>query len=177
MSGGRPLNSSRTFARNSRWCDSASNANANGRCALANTVGRRWMKRLAFTFLLGVMALFVGFSSLSRYATPLQRENIQQPLYTVGDENYAAALGDGKNVVKFGRLPGGIYPGGLAFSTPDAASEHLRSIGKEDTWGVYMLSGDDEMDSEDYAGQRHTTVSLLVVEEVDVIEESAIEIR
>lgn len=142
-----------------------------------DTAGRRWLKRLSAAFLLSVIALFAGFYSLSRYATPLQRENIQQPLYTVGDENYAAALGAGKNVVKFGRLPGGIYPGGLAFATPDAASEYLRSIGKENTWGVYMLSGDYEMDSEDHAGQRHTTVSLVVIEAVDFSEKSAIELR
>lgn len=126
----------------------------------------KWLKRSAITLMCGGLFLMGGLFSLSKYAKPLQRQDIEKPLYTVGDENYSKALDAGKNVVKFGRTIGGIYPGGLAFQTPEAAHQHLQSIGKEEVWGVYVLSGDYDRDSKTFSGQRHTTVSLMVIDRI-----------
>ena len=124
-----------------------------------------WLTGRRIAAVLGslLVMLAIGALLLKNYATPVQRDNINVPLYTIGDENYAAALKNGKNIVKFGRLPFGIYPGGLAFDDPLDAQEYLRSIGKESDWGVYQLSGDYELDTKLVNGKRCTTESLLVI--------------
>ena len=128
----------------------------------------RWFRRIAV-----VLAVFVAIGlALRNYATPLQRNNVAVPVYTVGDANYATALSEGKNVVKFGRLLFGIYPGGLAFNNPGDAREYLRRIDKEADWGVYQLSGDFELDTIAVNGKRYTNRSLLVIGGVGKNEES-----
>ena len=113
-------------------------------------------------FAIALAALF----ALNSYATPIQRTQVDSPLYTVGDQNYAQALDEGKNIVKFGRLPLGVYPGGVAFSNPADAEEHLTEIGRADDWGVYLLSGDFDLDTTAVDGRHYTTRSLLVRERV-----------
>jgi hypothetical protein len=122
-----------------------------------------WIRRLLVAAALTVTVVVTGGFAFKNYATPVQRANIEQPLYTVGDANYAVALNKGKNILKFGRLPFGVYPGGLAFSDPQDAWEHLRSIGKDQEWGVYQLTGDFELDTKLVDDQRYTTVSLAVI--------------
>lgn len=113
---------------------------------------RKWLKRSAITLMCGGLFLMGGLFSLSNYATPLRRQDIEKPLYTVGDENDWKALDAGKNVVQFGRMIGGIYLGGLAFQTPEAAHQHLQSIGRKEVWGVYVLSGNYDRDFETFSG-------------------------
>ena len=108
-------------------------------------MSRKRFRQIGVAFAIFVAIVGIGGLALKNYATPLQRDNIAVPLYTVGDANYAAALAEGKNIVKFGRLPFGIYQGGLAFKNPLDAREYLRRIGKEADWGVYQLSGDFEV--------------------------------
>ena len=83
------------------------------------------MRRFAIAAVGLVAVVVIGGFALNNYATPVQRNDIQRPLYTVGDPNYAVALDEGKNIVKFGRLPFGIYPGGLAFDDPQDAWANL----------------------------------------------------
>ena len=98
------------------------------------------------------------------YATPLIRTSTDNPIYTVGDSSYAVALSHGKGIVKFGRLPLGIYQGGLAFESPEAAATYLGQSGhSSDGWGVYELSGDLEKDTYVDNDQRFLNVSLSVV--------------
>ena len=113
---------------------------------------RKWLKRSAITLMCGGLFLMGGLFSLSNYATPLRRQDIEKPLYTVGDENDSKALDAGKNVVQFGRMIGGIYFGELAFQTPEAAHQHLQSIGRKEVWGVYVLSGNYDRDFETFSG-------------------------
>ena len=113
-----------------------------------------------------VTLVVCGGLLLKNYATPKQRDDIETALFTVGDENYAKALSEGKNIVKFGRLPFGVYPGGIAFDKPSDAWNYLREIGKEDQWRVYQLSGDFELDAQKFSDQHYTIHSLLVIKSV-----------
>ena len=126
----------------------------------------RWLRRIAVVSVVFVALVAVGGLVFKHYATPMRRDNINVPVYTVGDANYAAALNEGKNIVKFGRLPFGIYPGGIAFDDPLQARENLKEIGKEADWDVYQLSGDFALDTKPIESRRYTNKSLLVVRRV-----------
>ena len=76
---------------------------------------KEWLQRSAITLMCGGLFLMGGLFSLSNYATPLQRQDIEKPMYTVGDDNDTKALDAGKNVVKFGRTIGGFAPAHLRF--------------------------------------------------------------
>lgn len=106
--------------------------------------------------------------------TPEVRSTIQKPIYTIGDLNYDNALQEGKQVVKFGEMLWGLYPGGLAFRTPQEAKmfvEKNRQLLKQFSsgWAVYELSGDFELDVKPLAETPHYLKnSLLVVKKVAV---------
>jgi hypothetical protein len=127
----------------------------------------KWLRRLAFLFTAFVLVVAAGAIFLKSYATPTIRNQVNTPLFTVGDGNYSVALSEGKNIVKFGRLPFGIYPGGISFDNAKEARQYIEEQGKsEEGWQVYLLSGDFELDSSLISGRRHTNKSLLVVEAV-----------
>lgn len=121
---------------------------------------KKWIIILiCFIAFLGACSIF--FSS---YAKPTVRQEIKNPIFTIGDENYALALNDGKNVVKFGSLPFGIYSGGLAFPNQQAAILYLERMDKpKQGWNIYQLSGDFEQDTYVKEGQRYINKSLLVI--------------
>ena len=126
----------------------------------------RWRRRLFIFLALFVVAVVVGGLFLKNYVTPTIRTEINTQLLTVGDENYSVALAGDKKIVKFGRLPFGIYPGGVAFDDADEAAEYLEEIGKvESGWKVYVLSGDFELDTILAGERRFTNKSLLVIKE------------
>lgn len=117
----------------------------------------------------GVLA--VALLAAPNYITPTQREEISRPVYTVGDANYTEALEDGRNVVKFGKLPLGLYRGGMAFETVEEAESYLSKIGKQQQgWGVFELSGDFELDTYSVGDKYHTNKPLLVTRRVNGVE-------
>ncbi len=122
------------------------------------------VKRIGIAFsTLVVLAVAAGII-FNSYATPTFRESIQVPIFTVGDQNYSRAIDSGKNVVKLGPLPLGIYSGGIAFRNYEGAAKHLKSLHKQDAgWGVYRLSGDFQLDTYECEGQTYINKSLLVV--------------
>ncbi len=126
--------------------------------------GNRWIRAaavlLGIVFLLGLL----GYVWFQNHARPYQRSNIDASLFTVGDASYAQAMEDGKQVVTIGRMPLGLYPGGLAFSDPEDARQYLRDQNQTGQWGIYRLSGDYGLDTTDVNGQRYTTRSLMVIE-------------
>jgi hypothetical protein len=125
-------------------------------------------KRIAWTFAALAAVVVLAGVSFSSFATPLRRETIQTPIYTIGDGNYSRALDDGKNIVKFGPLPLGLYTGGIAFDNQEDAWNHLREVGKQnDGWGVYRLSGDFDLDTYQTGARRYTDKSLLVIARSD----------
>ncbi len=99
---------------------------------------------------------------------PLERDNIQQPIYTIGDLNYAESLANNKKIVKFGPAFWGLYPGGIAFSDANQAAEYIKN-NKEllnefsDGWAIYQLSGDFALDTEKKGENHYTNKSLFVV--------------
>ena len=135
-----------------------------------NTKSFKWKRRILVLLVgVGVVVGLVVF--LKGYATPTIRTDVAVPLFTVGDANYETALAEGKNIVKFGRLPFGFYSGGVAFDDAAEAREYIESIGKvEQGWKVYLLSGDFEQDTDLVNNSRFTNKSLLVLEPVDAID-------
>lgn len=130
---------------------------------------RKWLKRifvaLALLVVIGVSAIYW----LQSFATPTVREHVDNPLFTIGDATYAQALGQGKNIVKFGPLPLGLYPGGMAFDNAEEAAAYLDKLNPPNpNWNVYVLSGDYQLDTYENAGQRYTDKSLLVLAQADL---------
>jgi hypothetical protein len=115
--------------------------------------------------LLLTLALVVGVCAyeVARAAKPTLRQDPAHPLYTIGERtSYSAALADKTRVLKFGPMFWGLYPGGLAFETPQKARDYLRENDWDAArWSVYRLSGDYALDT----AQGHITRSLLVVSE------------
>ena len=73
-------------------------------------------------------------------------------------------MNSGKNVVKFGPLPLGLYTGGVAFENREDALGYLVELGKQnDGWDVYRLSGDFRLDTYQVDGRAYIDKSLLVV--------------
>ena len=115
-------------------------------------------------FLLAIVIWFGVKDAL----TPLQRSANNQPIFTIGDAHYQQALTDGKNIVKFGQMFWGLYPGGLAFSSPDEAVAYAQSNQQlleqfSSGWAVYELSGDFAQDTYLKGKQSYLKQSLLVV--------------
>lgn len=105
----------------------------------------------------------LGAIELQRKATPVVRETIIAPIYTIGEvKGYGEALAAGKRVVKFGPMFWGLYPGGLAFETADVAHAYLSDQGLDhNKWSVFSLSGDYNID----ATEGFTNKSLLVLKQ------------
>lgn len=103
--------------------------------------------------------------------TPLVREDITKPIFTIGDTRYHSALSEGKNVIKFGPMFWGLYPGGLAFKSVEEAIAFMQNNQSEQDelssgWAVYELTGDFELDTYRSHEYRYLNQSLLVRQRV-----------
>ncbi|WP_448215697.1 hypothetical protein [Endozoicomonas sp. 2B-B] len=103
--------------------------------------------------------------------TPLVREDITHPIFTIGDASYQSALSEGKNIIKFGPMFWGLYPGGLAFKSAREATAFMQNNQSEldkfaSGWAVYELTGDFEMDTHSSGQHRYLNQSLLVRQRV-----------
>ncbi|WP_350333740.1 hypothetical protein [Coralliovum pocilloporae] len=119
-------------------------------------------KAVIVTTVVAVSGWFI-FNEIKQNVKAVEREDITTPIYTIGEaEDYSAALAEGKRVVKFGPMFWGLYSGGLAFRTIDAARAYMdNNDWDQKTWSVYQLSGDYALDVTD----GFTNKTLLVVEE------------
>lgn len=118
------------------------------------------------TSLLLVIAGAGGLAAyeFQRNGTPVIRKDTTTPLYTIGEvEGYGRALSAGHHVVKFGPMFFGLYPGGLAFRSPEEAASYLKNNGWDTRkWSIYLTSGDYKLDATD----GFTNKSLIVEEHV-----------
>jgi hypothetical protein len=121
--------------------------------------------------LAGAALLVIGaFVALQVHANPLVRRVVETPIYTIGDADFAVALNKNRSVRKLGPLPLGLYRGGVAFNSVKAARRYLRESGHEaDGWGVYELSGDYELDTQEIDGRRYITRTMLVLCRADAV--------
>ena len=121
------------------------------------------IKRMAVAggVLIGAAAL--GVHTFRTVTVPTVRDDVANPIYTIGERaTYSAALNSGADVLKFGPMVFGLYPGGMAFASAQDARDYLREHGwSPDRWSVYKLSGDFVRDST----KGHITSSMLVIEE------------
>jgi len=126
------------------------------------------IKYFIVALLLSSTVIWLGIKDA---VSPMQRAEINQPIFTIGDANYQQALNEGKNIVKFGKMFWGLYPGGLAFSTPDKAQSFIYANKDEldkfsSGWAIYELSGDFVLDTEKVGELRHLNKSLMIVRSV-----------
>ena len=130
------------------------------------------MKFLKYVALLAIAFAIVIWLGVKDELTPVVREDIRTPIYTLGDGSYQQALAQQKQVLKFGPMFWGQYPGGLAFTDAEQALHYLKQNPQEfsdsSEWGVYQLSGDLERDVDynGYSGQLHIRHSLLVIKQI-----------
>jgi len=119
---------------------------------------------VSIAVLIGIAAVF----EIGKNATPINRNDISSPIYTIGDKSYELALKENKAVVKFGPMFMGMYPGGLAFSNPEAARKYMiENDWDVKKWDVYQLSGDYDRD----VRNGHIDKSLRVLNKVQIIEQ------
>lgn len=125
------------------------------------------MKIVKYLLIIVLLLALVVWLGVKDALHPTVRAEIKQPIFTIGDLNYQQALQDGKNVVKFGPMFWGLYPGGLAFSHPDEAvafiSGNQPMLDKFSSgWAVYELAGDFALDTQQVGKRRFLSKSLLV---------------
>ena len=117
------------------------------------------------------MASFIIWLGVKDALSPTQRVDTSQPVFTIGDIGYLQALRENKRIIKFGPMFWGLYPGGLAFSTPDQAAAFIHSHKDQldwfsSGWAVYELSGDFNRDTREIDGSRYLNRSLFITGQV-----------
>jgi len=126
--------------------------------------------KLFLSFLV-VAALTVWFG-VKDALLPSERAGNENSIYTLGNDGYRDALESGKRVVKFGPMFWGIYPGGLAFSSPREARNYFQAnsqvfLSADQVWSVYQLAGDFHDDTYEKDGQKYIKKSLIVFKLVE----------
>lgn len=122
--------------------------------------------------LLVFFLIIAGFAwlVLKDAATPMVREAIERPVFAVGEDNEDTrkALAEGLDIVKFGPLLLGAYPGGMAFDSAESARAYI-DLGGEPLrrYAVYELSGDMTEDTQLSDGHYRLLRSLVVIRQVD----------
>ncbi|WP_120631478.1 hypothetical protein [Ruegeria sp. EL01] len=118
-------------------------------------------KRILAIATLLLLAVAGGvYFEFQRNATPTVRTDVSTPVYSLGElQSYDSALSDGRVVVKFGPMFLGLYPGGQAFTTVEAAASYMSQNDWDPAaWGIYELSGDFLLD----VSGGYTNKSLIV---------------
>lgn len=128
----------------------------------------RILKYLVISLILLCVIIWFGVKDALH---PIQSAPGSQPVYTVGDLHYLQALNNDKNVVKFGRMFWGLYPGGLAFSSPEEALLFVQNNQAfldqfSSGWAVYELSGDYDQDTYISGERRYLKHSMLVLRSI-----------
>jgi len=103
-------------------------------------------------------------------ANPMVREAIERPVFAVGEDNEdtRAALLEGRQIVKFGPLLLGAYPGGMAFDSAESAWAYIDAGGEPlRLYEVYELSGDMAEDTQLSDGHYRLVRSLVVVRQME----------
>jgi len=122
--------------------------------------------------LLVFLLIIAGFAwlVLKDAANPMVREAIERPVFAVGEDNEdtRAALAEGRQIVKFGPLLLGAYPGGMAFDSVESARAYIDDGGEPlRRYAVYELSGDMAEDTKLSDGHYRLVRSLVVLRQVD----------
>jgi hypothetical protein len=103
-----------------------------------------------------------------RTAEATVRNTIAEPIYTIAHKDYSVAVSEGKHVVKLGPMFWGLYPGAIAFKTPEDAAAYMTKKemnGKE--LAVYRLSGNYELDVSREGEPHRINKSLMMVEKLN----------
>jgi hypothetical protein len=121
------------------------------------------------TLLLILMAslLFFAAIELHRTADATVRSRVEEPIYAIADKDYSVALSKGKYVIKLGPMFWGLYPGAVAFKTPEDASAYMKKKEmNEEELAVYRLSGNYESDVNQEGELHHINKSLMLIEKL-----------
>lgn len=130
---------------------------------------KKWLIYAMVALMLVSLVVWAGVKDALQ---PVTREVIQSPIFTLGDATYQTALKADKQVLKFGPLFWGAYPGGLAFEDAAQAAQYLQEHRDEfgavsSGWHVYQLAGDFEQDTYLIGEQHYLAHSLLITQLVD----------
>lgn len=128
-------------------------------------------KKLSLGIVVLLSVALITWLGVKDALTPIKREYVQEPIFTIGDLTYAEALAQGKSVVKFGPAFWGMYPGGIAFNSAKEAEDYIKN-NKEllntfsEGWGIYELSGDFALDTDKDGDRHYTNKSLFVIKTI-----------
>jgi hypothetical protein len=122
--------------------------------------------RISVPILMALLIVF-GLVEFGKVADATIRSSIEDPVYTIADKDFSAALSKGKHVIKLGPMFWGLYPGAIVFKTPEDALEYMQE--KEmntEGFSVYRLSGNYESDVNQGGSVHRINKSLMIVEKV-----------
>jgi hypothetical protein len=114
-----------------------------------------------------ILAWLIAFGTIEfhRSAGATLRRSINEPVYTIADKDYSVALSNGKKVIKLGPAFWGLYPGAIAFKTPEEALKYMKKEEmNEKHLSIYRLSGNYESDVNQESEPHRINKSLMIIE-------------
>ena len=113
------------------------------------------------------LLLTLGTEEFRKKADATIRSGIEEPIYTIANNDYSVAISKRKRVVKFGPMFWGLYPGAIAFKTPEDASAYMKKKEmNEEELAVYRLSGNYESDVNQEGEPHRINKSLIMIEKL-----------
>ena len=113
------------------------------------------------------LLLTVAAMEFRRTAEATIRSGIDEPIYTIAGNGFSVALSKGKDVIKFGPMFWGLYPGTVAFKTPEDASAYMKKKEmNEEELAVYRLSGNYELDVNQEGDPHRINKSLMMIKKL-----------
>ena len=117
--------------------------------------------------ILMALLLTLGAEEFRKKADATIRSGIEEPIYTIANNDYSVAISKRKHVVKFGPMFWGLYPGAIAFKTPEDASAYMKKKEmNEEELAVYRLSGNYESDVNQEGEPHRINKSLIMIEKL-----------
>jgi hypothetical protein len=116
-----------------------------------------------------LMALLLAVAAMEfrRTAEATICSSVDEPIYTIAGNDFSVALSKGKDVIKFGPMFWGLYPGTVVFKTPEDASAYMKKKEmNEEELAVYRLSGNYELDVNQEGDPHRINKSLMMIKEL-----------
>ena len=114
-----------------------------------------------------VLLIVIGMMEFLKSAQATIRITIDEPIYTIAGSDYSVAMSKGKHVIKLGPMLWGLYPGAVAFKTPEDAATYMKKKGiNEEELAVYRLSGNYKLDVNQEGEPHRINKSLMMIEKL-----------
>lgn len=117
--------------------------------------------------ILMALLLTVGAEEFRKKADATIRSSVEKPIYTIADLECSVALSKGKHVIKLGPMFWGLYPGAIAFKTPEDALAYMKKKEmNEEESVIYRLSGNYKSDVNQESTPHRINKSLVMIEKL-----------